>query len=187
MTTPHDVTHDSTEPSDLPAAGPTSPMRRSPRRRRLAFTLIEILIVVVILGILAAITVPQFASASVDASRATYVNNLRAFVDAAYRYEFENSGAPLEDSSSGVLPAGFGDYVRQVQWENGTPIGGVWDIEQVTDGTNTWAAVGVHFDGTGATRDDDFMTLIDAAIDDGDLDTGAHVKLADGRFYFVID
>lgn len=37
--------------------------------RRHAFTLVEILIVVVILGILASIVVPQFASATADAQR----------------------------------------------------------------------------------------------------------------------
>ena len=41
--------------------------------RRNAFTLVEILIVVIILGILAAIVIPQFANASTDAK----TNNLR--------------------------------------------------------------------------------------------------------------
>ncbi|MFK7959195.1 MAG: type II secretion system protein [Phycisphaerales bacterium] len=178
---------ESTPPLDRPELDAPATIGRASQPERQGFTLIEILIVVVILGILAAITVPQFASASVDASRATYVNNLRAFVDSAYRYQFDNAGTPLPDSASGVLPVGFDAYVMQVQWEGGTPVGGVWDIEQVSDSGETYAAVGVHFDGTGETRDDDFMTLIDAAIDDGDLTTGAHVKLADGRYYFIID
>ncbi|GJQ30632.1 MAG: hypothetical protein HBSAPP03_25160 [Phycisphaerae bacterium] len=41
----------------------------TPHRPRHAFTLVEILIVVVILGILASIVVPQFASATEDAQR----------------------------------------------------------------------------------------------------------------------
>ena len=41
------------------------PTTNSPKRR--AFTLVEILIVVIILGILAAIVIPQFANASTDA------------------------------------------------------------------------------------------------------------------------
>ncbi|MBN1816614.1 MAG: prepilin-type N-terminal cleavage/methylation domain-containing protein [Sedimentisphaerales bacterium] len=44
------------------------------RRMRKGFTLVEILIVVVILGILAAIVIPQFTNASEEAS----VNSLRA-------------------------------------------------------------------------------------------------------------
>ena len=42
--------------------------RKAPIRRRRGFTLIEILIVVVILGILAALTVPHFGQAAEDAS-----------------------------------------------------------------------------------------------------------------------
>jgi general secretion pathway protein G len=42
------------------------------------FTLVEILIVVVILGILAAIVIPQFTSASVDAKESSLVSDLQA-------------------------------------------------------------------------------------------------------------
>ncbi len=42
------------------------------------FTLVEILIVVVILGILAAIVIPQFTSASVDAKESALVSDLQS-------------------------------------------------------------------------------------------------------------
>ena len=47
-------------------------------RKYQAFTLVEILIVVVILGILAAIIIPRFANASKDARRAALANQLNA-------------------------------------------------------------------------------------------------------------
>ena len=50
-------------------------------RKNQAFTLVEILIVVVILGILAAIVIPRFANASKDAKRAalsSQLNQVRA-------------------------------------------------------------------------------------------------------------
>lgn len=47
------------------------------KRCRMAFTLVEILIVVVILGILAAIVIPQFSSASQTARENTLKDDLR--------------------------------------------------------------------------------------------------------------
>ncbi len=47
------------------------------RRARHGFTLIEILIVVVILGILAAIVIPQFTDAAAEASRSNLQSQLQ--------------------------------------------------------------------------------------------------------------
>src|SRR5438067_4738754 len=52
-------------------------MNRRLRQTRDAFTLIEILIVVIILGVLAAIIVPQFSSASHEARESTLKDCLR--------------------------------------------------------------------------------------------------------------
>jgi general secretion pathway protein G len=48
-----------------------------PRRHRNAFTLIELLIVIVILGILATIVIPQFSNASINAKENTLKDELR--------------------------------------------------------------------------------------------------------------
>jgi general secretion pathway protein G len=47
------------------------------KTRKQGFTLIEILIVVIILGILAAIVIPQFTEASSDAKESSLVSNLQ--------------------------------------------------------------------------------------------------------------
>src|SRR5881227_1863099 len=46
------------------------------RRTRSGFTLVEILIVVIILGILAAIVIPQFTNASTDARKSSMLSQL---------------------------------------------------------------------------------------------------------------
>ncbi len=156
-------------------------MSRSLKRR--GFTLVEILIVVVILGILAAIIVPLFTGASEDARRGAFVESLGGLKRAAELFAVRTGSYPL-DTSSGAAPTdGFEDYIRVSQWTKVTPIGGVWDTELNDNGIT--AAIGVHFDGTGATRDDTYMTIVDEIMDDGDLSTGSFRKLADARYYWV--
>ncbi|MEZ6084381.1 MAG: type II secretion system protein [Phycisphaerae bacterium] len=48
-----------------------------PRTKTKAFTLVEVLIVVIVLGILAAIVVPQFSTASGDANLSALTTNLQ--------------------------------------------------------------------------------------------------------------
>jgi prepilin-type N-terminal cleavage/methylation domain-containing protein len=147
------------------------------------FTLVEILIVVVILGILAAIVLPAIADVTTETKRSAFVTDLTQFQKAAQVYMARDGY--LEDSSSGNLPSGLEQYVNPDEFENGTPLGGVWDVEFGSHGVTS--ALGVHFDGTGATRDDAFMTVVDEMLDDGDLTTGGFRKLADQRYYALLE
>ena len=152
------------------------------RHRRMGFTLLEILIVVVILGILAGLTVPQFVNAAQESTETSFVTSIKTLARQIDLFELENGFYP-EDASSGVIPAGFDDYITNFNWSQ-TPIGGVWDTEFESFGIIS--AVGVHFDGTGETRDDDYMLNIDAMMDDGDLTTGAFQRLAGDRYYWIV-
>jgi len=58
------------------------------------FTLVEILIVVVILGILAAIVIPQFTNASSEAKLSTLKSNLQAVRAQIQLYKIRNLDAP---------------------------------------------------------------------------------------------
>src|SRR5262245_32953198 len=65
---------------------------KSGTRRRSGFTLIELLIVVVIIGILAAIAIPKFQSTKGKANAAALKSDLRNLSSAQEAYFFENSG-----------------------------------------------------------------------------------------------
>lgn len=83
---------------------------------RNAFTLVEILIVVVILGILAAIVVPQFANASEEAAAGTTVyelEKLRRAID-VYQARWSNQFPVIEagDGTWGGLVASNGEYLK---------------------------------------------------------------------------
>ena len=57
------------------------------------FTLVEILIVVVILGILAAIVIPQFTNASTEAKESSLVTNLQAVRSQIELYKIQHTDA----------------------------------------------------------------------------------------------
>lgn len=61
---------------------------------RKAFTLVEILIVVVILGILAAIVIPQFTSASEEAQISSAESQLQTVRNQIELYRVRNNGTP---------------------------------------------------------------------------------------------
>ena len=68
-------------------------IRHSSLRRR-GFTLIELLLVLVILGILAAIVVPKFAGRTEQARKTAVETQLGAFATALNAYEIDNGSYP---------------------------------------------------------------------------------------------
>ena len=66
-----------------------------------AFTLIEILIVVILLGVLAAIVVPQFAESSKDAGVSACKANQKAIITACSLYRLKEGADP--DSFDNLL------------------------------------------------------------------------------------
>ena len=67
------------------------------RRARHGFTLIEILIVVVILGILAAIVIPQFTDAAAEASRSNLQSQLQTIRSQIELYNVQNPATPYDE------------------------------------------------------------------------------------------
>lgn len=166
---------------------PAMPASLGPKSQRShhAFTLVEILIVVVILGILAAIVMPQAANAMGNTRQTVFVREIQLFTDAAVIHRSQ-TGSWIGDGSSGQIPAGFEDYIDPASYENGTPIDGVWDTEARPDYDIT-LGIGVHFNGGDGQKDADYMTEVDAIFDDGDLSTGGFQQFASDRFYFIVE
>jgi general secretion pathway protein G len=61
--------------------------------KRNAFTLVELLIIVIILGILAAVVIPQFSDASTDARLSSLTTNLQTIRGQLDLYRLQHNGA----------------------------------------------------------------------------------------------
>ncbi len=153
------------------------------RPRVRGFTLVEILIVVVILGILAGIVIPQMLGVTTQARQAAFIREIKVYSDAAMMFRVRTGGF-LDAADPGTVPPGFEEYVDARDWIRPTPIGGMWDC--LLDDLGVVAAIGVDF-GADSVRDDNFMLDIDRTFDDGNLDDGMFRKLAEGQFCYVIE
>ena len=63
----------------------------NPRRNQSGFTLVELLIVVIILGILAAVVIPQFNTAAAESKEAALASNLATIRQAVELYKVQHS------------------------------------------------------------------------------------------------
>ena len=151
-------------------------------RRDSGFTLAEMMIVVAIIALLAAIAVPSFLRARQRSQNAKFINALRIASDAITLYGVENGGRYPADVNRGVVPAGMATYLDpSLDWTGTTPIGGRWDWD--FDRAGAKAAVSVVGSLATATR----MREVDAMWDDGDLNTGRFRQTEDDRYADIVE
>lgn len=131
--------------------------------KRNAFTLVELLIVVIILGILAAVVVPQFSDASTDARFSSLGTNLATIRGQLELYKLQHKGnypelANFEDQMTaktdidGAAGTDYGPYLQRIP-NNPFTVGGTGN--DVTD-TAAGAAKAWYYDeSTGEFRAND--------------------------------
>ena len=162
------------------------PRSRTPRTR--AFTLVEVMVVVVIIGLLAAMSLPAYRRITMRSKTAAVVSDLRAFSTAFITYSLQNGkwpadGLPQEipPEMTGALPTGFTAK---------SPIGGIykWNYDVSADGIIAKAAIIIESSGGESISDDaDLRDMIDQEMDDGDGSSGNIRVGSTGSLVYIIE
>ena len=92
------------------------------------FTLVEIMIVVAIIGVLAAIAIPAFEKARTNSQNAAFMNDLRIIEGAINTCIIDRKGYPA-DVYEKIIPPELAPYLKNMDWSKPTPIGGYWDYD----------------------------------------------------------
>ncbi|MBL9201521.1 MAG: type II secretion system protein [Opitutaceae bacterium] len=155
---------------------PSAPPRR---RRGGGFTLVEIMVAVVIIGILAMLVMPALQKSRLASANNRFISDLRVFAQAFESYSVLNGGWP-PNAGSGTVPAGMDGEIRHANWSKTNSVGGLWNW----DNNNFGITAGIST--TGVTHTDAQMMAIDRRIDDGDLTTGLFQKIG-SRFTYILE
>ena len=148
------------------------------------FTLVEIMVVVVIIGLLAAMAIPAFQRIRHASQNSRMINDFRIFAQAFEIYNSQHGTWP-NNASPGQIPTGpysmAGDF-RAAAWQSTTAIGGQWNWDKdVTSGVTAGISI------SGFTCSDAQLTELDAKLDDGDLTTGLFQKTQPTRVTLILE
>lgn len=148
------------------------------------FTFIEIAMVVLLIGLLAAIAFPAFQKARRKTSVIAVANDIKKFGDAFDLYSMERGGYP-DDCH---LPAPWHlpnedmeVYLDKQKWAAITALGGNFNWE----GPDAYPYAGIAL--FEASANADTLRELDEIIDDGDLATGFFRQTPNGRYTYILD
>ena len=137
--------------------------RPSTKRGKWGFTLIEIMVVIAIIGMLAAIAIPVYRKITLETQNMALINEVMDYSDAFNSYNFLNGTWP-PTAGMNKIPNGMIGFLPNAYTQVG-----------VFGGEFHWIGTGkLQIKNSDATTET--MTELDEKIDDGDLSTGQFKK-----------
>jgi type IV pilus assembly protein PilA len=152
-------------------------------KTRRGFTLVEIMVVVVIIGLLAALAIPAFQRNRRTSQNTRMANDFRVFSQAFEIYNTQNGAWPDAAAPGTVptLPVSISDTLRTANWQSTTAFGGLWQWDNALASSGD-AGICV----TGFTCTDAQLGELDAKLDDGNLATGRFRKTSSTRVIYIL-
>ena len=139
-------------------------------RKQRGFTLVELMIIVLIIGLLAAMAIPAIHKSRVRSQATHLANNFRVYSQAFEVYATEQGSWP-PDASRGVIPTGMEGQLPRFDEES--VAGGWWDWEGNTVGVRAGLSL------VESSAPDVVFEKVDIILDDGNLSAGRFIHNGD--------
>lgn len=146
-----------------------------------SFTLVELVIVVLILGVLAAVAAPRVIGVSQNAKVQATIQELRGMEKAAMLYHARTGEWP-KDVPIGVFPPEFEGMITLREFNRTPTLGGEFDWNGPGTGVG---GIGMSIAFPTAEFPETIALVIDDTVDDGNLATGVCRKRSSANFRFL--
>ncbi|MGV6814315.1 MAG: type II secretion system protein [Phycisphaerales bacterium] len=154
-------------------------------KRYSAFTMIELVVVITVIGILAAIVVPKFANAQADSRVAAAGEDILSMARTVEQYYHKNGYWPA-DTAAGVTPPELVALLKNNEaFAKPCPIGNAYDYGHVTATGSHTVTIGLVTSLSTSSISQDDAAALDAHLDDGVLTTGKFQAVGTGYAYRV--
>lgn len=145
-----------------------------------AFSLIELVMVIVIIGIIGAIAVPRYGAFATNAKISSYTQEISTLIEGVYEYGQTNGSYPAHEAGF-AFPTELADLFFEPQSDFKTPFGGIWRYK------NSGGSVSVGSKKASGAPDTAEMTRIDAMLDDGNLSTGRFQAQGAAWYWMLVE
>lgn len=146
------------------------------------FTLVEIMVVVAVIGLLAAMALPAWKRVQRRSANTRFVSDLRTLSHAFEVYALRQGAWPAT-TAAGELPAGMDGELSAAIWTQTHTLGGRWEWHRDQNGFAAALA------SSAGTADDEQWTQVDALLEPANASSTLHdgaFRKAGGKYIYVL-